>query len=272
MAAATVLAITAAGCQPKAISPETWRAYEADLISDGLLRTDRAPADAPITNESLIRNFHEIIFFDEYVLDKGRYIRRHEKRTLEKLRGAPRLQIFGSTVTERDRVHIRDAVARIAAATGLEIVEVSEHPTIRLAILKHDERLALKRLLESTGAMPALAADLPGLGDSICAAYSAEDVDTPGDLNYVIVIPAETGGVLRRSCVEEELGQTFGPAADFDGARPSVFNDDEEFALLTEHDELLLRVLYDPRQRVGMTAEQAMPIVARIVEELRPGG
>ena len=43
-----------------------------------------------------------------------------------------------------------------------------------------------------------------------------------------------------------------GLANDSPDARPSVFNDDEEFAFLTRHDELLLKMLYDPRLRPGM--------------------
>ena len=42
---------------------------------------------------------------------------------------------------------------------------------------------------------------------------------------------------------------------------PSIFNDDEEFALLTQQDELMLRMLYDPRLRPGMTETEARPIV-----------
>jgi hypothetical protein len=37
-----------------------------------------------------------------------------------------------------------------------------------------------------------------------------------------------------------------GLANDSRQARPSIFNDDQEFALLTGHDELLLTILYDP--------------------------
>ena len=51
-------------------------------------------------------------------------------------------------------------------------------------------------------------------------------------------------------------------------ARPSIFNDDDEFALLTRHDELLLEMLYDPRLRPGMTAAEAMPIVRVMAAEL----
>jgi hypothetical protein len=54
-------------------------------------------------------------------------------------------------------------------------------------------------------------------------------------------------------------------------ARPSVFNDDEEFGLLTTHDEELLRILYDRRLRPGMSQGEAMPIVQTIIAE-RLGG
>jgi hypothetical protein len=39
---------------------------------------------------------------------------------------------------------------------------------------------------------------------------------------------------------------------------------------MTRHDEDLLRILYDPRLKAGMSADEAMPVVHRIVEELWP--
>jgi len=59
-----------------------------------------------------------------------------------------------------------------------------------------------------------------------------------------------------------------GLSNDSPDARPSIFNDDEEFALLTRHDELLLQILYDRRLRPGMTEAEAAPIVRRIAGEL----
>ena len=55
-------------------------------------------------------------------------------------------------------------------------------------------------------------------------------------------------------------------------ARPSIFNDDEEFALLTRQDEMMLRMLYDPRLRPGMTEAEARPIVEAIAQEYLGGG
>ncbi len=85
------------------------------------------------------------------------------------------------------------------------------------------------------------------------------------------VIRAENPGLLRLSCIHEELAQGLGLANDSPTARPSIFNDDEEFALLTTHDELLLRILYDRRLSPGMEAETARPVVNTIARELLGG-
>ncbi|MDM7255630.1 MAG: DUF2927 domain-containing protein, partial [Paracoccus sp. (in: a-proteobacteria)] len=86
----------------------------------------------------------------------------------------------------------------------------------------------------------------------------------------VAVIRAELPPRLRMSCIHEELAQGMGLANDSPRARPSIFNDDEEFALLTRHDELLLRLLYDRRLRPGMTQAEAAPLIRSIAAELLP--
>jgi hypothetical protein len=72
---------------------------------------------------------------------------------------------------------------------------------------------------------------------------------------------------MRRSCIEEEMTQALGLANDDPNIRPSIFNDDEEFALLTRHDEILLKMLYDPRLTVGMTPERARPLLRAVAED-----
>jgi hypothetical protein len=73
---------------------------------------------------------------------------------------------------------------------------------------------------------------------------------------------------MRKSCIHEEMAQSLGLTNDSKSARPSIFNDDEEFALLTRHDELLLKILYDKRLKPGMNNKIALPIVRQIAEEL----
>ncbi len=84
------------------------------------------------------------------------------------------------------------------------------------------------------------------------------------------MIRAEHPDLLRLSCLHEEIAQGLGLANDSPLARPSIFNDDEEFGLLTTHDEYLLKMLYDPRIRPGMTAEEAIPVARTIANELLP--
>ena len=81
------------------------------------------------------------------------------------------------------------------------------------------------------------------------------------------VIRAELPPLLRLSCIHEEMAQGLGLAND-STARPSIFNDDDEFARLTGMDEKMLLMLYDIRLKPGMDEETAMPIVNELARSL----
>ena len=105
-----------------------------------------------------------------------------------------------------------------------------------------------------------------------CLAFAT---DPEGDGTYshaIAVIRAEHPDLLRTSCIQEELAQGLGLSNDYALARPSIFNDDEEFGLLTRHDELLLQMLYDRRLRARHGEAEARPIVEQIAAELMGQG
>ena len=81
-------------------------------------------------------------------------------------------------------------------------------------------------------------------------------------------IRAEVPEAFLDACIEEELGHVMGIGFDHRELHPSIFNDDQVFALLTRQDELMFRILYDPRLSPGMTPDEAMPIVREIAREL----
>ena len=111
--------------------------------------------------------------------------------------------------------------------------------------------------------------DLPSNQLCIVVAFSEAGKSTYS--KAIAVIRGEHPDLLRKSCIHEELAQGLGLPNDSPAARPSIFNDDEEFGLLTTHDEMLLRMLYDPRLRNGMDAVEAAPIVRQIATELTMG-
>ncbi len=241
------------------------------------MRAERAPPDAPYTNEDLARNFERIVFYSEFTLREGALVPEERETALTKWRKPIRYQIVGDAVTEADRQTYAALARRLANVTGLDIREAAprEEDNLLILILSRTARRQAADFLEqaaggnaSDGLVYRLRTDdytIP------CAATVGSATRDPAIVQGLILIKAETSGLLRRSCAHEEFAQVLGPGNDFSEARPSIFNDDGEFALLTEHDEYILRVLYDDRLEPGMTRDEAMPIAREIIDEIRPG-
>jgi hypothetical protein len=92
------------------------------------------------------------------------------------------------------------------------------------------------------------------------------------DRNFVIqrveVYIAPDNPAQRRHCIAEELTQALGLANDSSVFTNSIFNDDSRLQVLAPWDALMLRILYDPRIRPGMTKVQALPIAREVIAGL----
>lgn len=250
------------------------------LVSDGLLRTDGGGPDTPITTRNLVANFERIALFDEYTLTNGRFIQQQTPSQLRRWQGPVRLQAhFGASVPEatrdRDRSILGTYATRLARVTGHPIRQVSTGGNFHVLYLNRDEQRA---------AGPVLRQILPSIGEetvneitslprfTFCSVYAFSQAgDNPTYVTAIAIIRTEHPDLLRRSCVHEEVAQGLGLPNDSPVARPSIFNDDEEFALLTRHDELLLEMLYDDRLRPGMLPAEARPILRTLADELLGG-
>ncbi|MBA48315.1 MAG: hypothetical protein CMI51_04740 [Paracoccus sp.] len=249
---------------------------EARLLSQGRLRRDRIPQDAPIDAESLTRDFLAIALRDEYSRDGGNLVASARIAPLRRWQEPVAMQVeFGASADAATRSLYRTEIGRYAA----RLSRISGHP-VRLTasggnfivlVLSDDERRRIG---------PRLARLVPGIperdiriienldDDNFCTAFAYAQGAAADYSRAVVLIRAELPPLLRDSCLHEELAQGMGLSNDSPDARPSIFNDDEEFALLTRHDELLLQILYDRRLRPGMTEAEAAPIVRRIAGEL----
>lgn len=78
-----------------------------------------------------------------------------------------------------------------------------------------------------------------------------------------VVVPVERAQAAGRlvPCVVEEITQMLGLFNDSREARHSVFNDYSDAELLTGLDYVLLKLLYSPHLRSGMTQQQISPVV-----------
>jgi hypothetical protein len=249
---------------------------ERQLLTQGRLRRERDPADAPLDAEMLARNFVQIALRDEYTRRDGALVAEAQPAPLRRWDVPVRLQPeFGASTdiaAQRAwRSEIAEYAARLAGATRHPVQIAAENGNFVVLVVTDDERRQIgPRLSELVPGIPpedvAILRDLPpGIA---CTVFAYSQGGSPVYAHAVAVIRAELPRLLRTSCIHEELAQGLGLANDSPGARPSIFNDDEEFALLTRHDELLLRILYDPRLRPGMTEDEALPLVRQIAAEL----
>lgn len=256
------------------------RSYFAQVeqaqLSQGLLRQDGGGADTPFTADTLARNFERIAFFNEY---DGNFAGVGGASPLNRWGGPVRMEVlFGSSIPPSQRQTDMKAVSayaqRLGRVTG-HPVSMTGRPNFIVVIVGEDDREEM--LAKAAARVPGISKrslatvrEIPRDTYCLVAAYatgSDPDVYTAA----LAIVRAENPDLLRLSCIHEELAQGMGLSNDSPDARPSIFNDDDEFALLTRHDELLLKMLYDPRLEPGMSAAEAAPITRIIARELTGG-
>jgi len=268
---------------PETAASASIRAYYAEvqqaLLSQGLLRTDGAAPDAPFTDRNLTENFIRIALYEEY--SHGQISTTRSQSQIRLLRWDKPVRVsvqFGASIPAEkqaaDRARVASYLARLATLTGLSITLTNQRPNFWLHFGTVDERAALGPALstELSELTPGQIAAVTQMNrDTYCQVLTQSDPQTNTYTAAVAVIPSEHPDLLRLSCIHEELAQALGLPNDSNAARPSIFNDDEEFALLTPQDELMLRILYNPALRPGMTEAEARPIIQTLASRLTGG-
>lgn len=250
------------------------------LLSQGLLRTDGGGPDTPITDRMLAANFLRIAMYEEYDRALGGTVAREASTRLTRWSGPVRVGLrFGASVPQAkrasDTARIGSYLNRLAGLTGLSIRLADTNPNFIIQIASVDERRGLGPSLQA--ALPELtAAQVSGVTNmeqsTYCLVWTQSDTTTGLYERAFVFIPSEHPDLMRLACIHEELAQGLGLPNDSALARPTIFNDDEEFALLTTQDELMLKMLYSPTLRPGMTEAQARPIVEQLATRLTGGG
>lgn len=252
---------------------------QATLVSRGLMRTDGGQRDAPFNARMLAENFIRIAMYDEFVNTSAGYVQRETESVLRRWQAPVRVSLrFGASVDPARRAAERSRVtallARLSSVTGHPIRLVDGPGNFLIYLVDEDERRALG---------PELAAAMPGFSTNEIAAFTAMPSSTYCQVSVVsdsvtgvyqralAVMRTEHPGLLHLACLHEEIAQGLGLPNDSARARPSVFNDDQEFALLTPMDEAMLRILYNPALRPGMTIAEARPIVEALARGLAGG-
>jgi hypothetical protein len=257
-------------------SMERLSQFEQSQLSRGLMRTDGGGPDTPFDMHDILRHFQDIAFYDEYDATLG-FSRISQASHLEKWTTPVRFNpVFGKSI-DRNRVKLAKAtvakyVKKLSRITGHPMLVSARKPNFDVLFMGHDDRDQMDAFLASRGPqIGALAkqvvAMMPEDVHCMVMAFSNAEI-RHGYTHAIAIIRAEHPPLMQRACIEEELAQGLGLANDSPYARPSIFNDDDEFATLTTMDAVMLQILYDPRLLPGMTLDQARPYLYEISELL----
>ncbi|MDB6455075.1 DUF2927 domain-containing protein [Falsirhodobacter sp. 20TX0035] len=252
---------------------------QKSLLAQGLLRTDGGGADVPWNDRILAETFLRIAFRDEYRRGADGFTAGETVTTLRRWQKPVRVGlIFGPSVPADDRAleraRIGSYLARLQKLTGHPIALADQGVNFNIFIVNEDERRAMGPVIAQAAPnlSPTEVAAVQNLPkETYCLVYATAD-KTGAYSSAFALIRQEHPGLLGLACLHEEIAQALGLQNDSPQARPSIFNDDEEFALLTDMDQQMLGMLYDARLFPGMTEEQARPLVQVMAAERVGGG
>ncbi|MEM6408449.1 MAG: DUF2927 domain-containing protein [Pseudomonadota bacterium] len=257
-----------------------YAAVQQNLLTQGLLRVDGGGPDTPFSKRDIVNNFIKVGVFSEFNFFDGDFQGRGGASIVRRFTAPVRLQLdFAPAVSKDARAEIEDTtqryLSRLSRVAGHPISLVESNGNFLVAVLDVDTMGSYA---------PALQAFAPGLDAGFamrmldlertdnCVVYTFNDPASSNAIGKSIaLIRAEHPKLLMEKCLHEEIAQGLGLVNDSPRARPSIFNDDDEFAYLTSHDELLLKILYDPRLPLGAPPQNARPVVEVIASELLGG-
>lgn len=88
-------------------------------------------------------------------------------------------------------------------------------------------------------------------------------------LGSTVVLTTNVPDAVFADCAYEELLQALGPINDTDKVPWTMFNDDVQMGYFGVFDQLILNILYDPRVRPGMTAQEVQAVLPQVLPDVR---
>ena len=246
---------------------------EERKTSLGLLRQDGGGADTPFDVDDIVEAFEQLAFYNEYDIDKNKLLPNSNAVSLAKWRSNTNISVrFGGSVDkkqkDKDLQEINDLISNLSKITKHRIKISQQNVNMYVVVANQKEikdlirEIGLKRPEFDPKRIPIITL-LPK--DIHCMAMTSMSSEPNSAISSaLVIIRSELPTIMRKACIHEEIAQSLGLTNDSHFARPSIFNDDDEFATLTKFDEILLQILYDRRLNSGISKKEASQLVRQI--------
>ena len=256
---------------------EYYSRLEERKISLGLLRQDGGGADTPFDVDDIVEAFEQLAFYNEYDIDKNKLLPNSNAVSLAKWKSNTNISVlFGGSVDkkqkDKDLQEINELLSNLSKITNQKIKVSQQNVNMYVVVANQKE---IKDLIDEIGLQRPefdpkripIITQLPK--DIHCMAMTSMSSEPNSAISSaLVIIRNELPDIMRRACIHEEIAQSLGLTNDSHFARPSIFNDDDEFATLTKFDEILLQILYDHRLNSGISKKEASQLVRQIANEI----
>ena len=251
---------------------------EERKVSLGLLRQDGGGADTPFDVEDITAAFEQLAFYNEYDIDENKLLPNSNAVSLAKWKSNTNISVrFGNSVhteqKDKDLREINHLIRYLSRVTNHNIKIRRQNTNMYIVVSNQKEikdligEIGLQRPEFDPKRVPIIT-QLPK--DIHCMAMTSMNAEPNSEIaSALVIIRSELPNLMRRACFHEEIAQSLGLTNDSHFARPSIFNDDDEFATLTQFDEILLQILYDRRLRPGISEKEASQLVREIASEIK---
>ena len=246
------------------------------LIAQGLLRTDAGSKSPRATPKALTELFNSLAFYDEYEPSSGFQLAQATPTALSKWQRPVKINLhFGPSLSPEARVKdtqfLSDYATQLSDITRHPIELTTELGNFHVVVVDEVHRMNMVQNLRKKDVLvpPNIQQVIQRMpADIHCMVLTFSARHSPHIHEQALaVIRAEHPPMLKKACFHEEIAQGLGLHNDNPAAHPSIFNDDDEFAFLTNQDALLLRVLYDPRLPAGIELQEAQPLLKQLIIE-----
>ena len=165
-----------------------------------------------------------------------------------------------ASIRSADRSLVRLLAARLEHYSGLPVSLAESSFNIRIFVMNAEEIVmtgtAAQKLAEGPGSLRCTLSvrldESPDAGISEVTVYIRSDIPDP----------------QRRNCHRQQLARSLGFMKGSEGSIPSILSGSQQVSEFTSFDDLMLRLMYDPRLRPGMTRREARAAVQVLASDL----
>lgn len=159
-------------------------------------------------------------------------------------------------------------LAHLADITGLPISLVNSEAQANVKWIFTQESTWIEEVKEFTGVK-----STDYLRSAICTASYKMNAKSE-IVEAAIIIPVDHARARGKllACIVEEFTQVLGLPNDSEDAYPSIFNDQTPNDLLSPLDVVLLKLLYEPELKSGMSKKELKPLVRKRLSKYESNG